>query len=410
MGLRKLFRVSLCSLICFQLTACEGLVLPSFDGGVLNPDIRFLHTAEVMDGVKCAMVAFMNEREQSLLQQRLDPRNRESFIRVEDLGSKTMTFDPYGLNATKEVANKCPMSDHHFDAKKRQCVPNNCESEAKRPLGVTLWDYKPSSNTKVVNHCVAIPDYSQFALDHTQSASIELTLSATNTGSVSYTKIDANKLDPHHIFVAPGNGQTGAPFPGFSTTSKDVTTFDLTAVMPQSLHGYEQGQLPIDAAFPLIPPPYLGYARPVPQSELSTVGVQEISRPRILEEKRAQPSKDEQAKVSLENLKAANEDAINLDKKSTPPKTQAVIKYIKQNFEKLKNLESMAPESKDREELTQALINLAGEINKDKKFLELEVRRYDAIKNIDPYINGDSSLKSKVDGIKPTDTGFYYED
>ena len=348
MGLRKLFRVSLYTLICFQLTACEGLVLPNFDGGALNPDIRFLHTAEVMDGVKCAMVAFMDEREQSLLLQRLDPRNRESFIRVEDLGSKTMTFDPYGLNATMGVANKCPTRDHHYDVKKRQCVPNNCESEAQRPLGVTLWDYTPSSDTKIVNHCVAIPDYSQFALDHTQSASIELTLTATNTGSVSYTKIDANKLDPHHIFVAPGNGQTGAPFPGFSTTSKDATTFDLTAVMPQSLHGYEQGQLPIDAALPMTSPPFVERVlEKYPSANLETIRqrikeTQSLGGGKWEEILKSLPREDQEDRLKQikRNLNEALDDANKLDKESTRGKTREIIDDVRKSADKLHDLDT----------------------------------------------------------------------
>jgi hypothetical protein len=53
------------------LSGCESMLLPDFNGGLLNPDIRFLKAGEVMNGVKCAMTAFMIERERQLLKERI---------------------------------------------------------------------------------------------------------------------------------------------------------------------------------------------------------------------------------------------------------------------------------------------------------------------------------------------------
>jgi hypothetical protein len=229
----------------FTLSGCENWVLPNFDGGVLNPDIHDIRAAEVMDGVKCAMVAFMNEREQQLyLQREADPDGRIKNQETEN-GTNGFVYQPNALHVTKAIAaHKCLDRNYFWNGK--ACVPTHCEQESQHPLGVTLWDYQADKTSKGATQCKAIPDYSRFALDHTQSASIELTLMATNNGSVAYNRIDANKLDPRHVFLAPGNSATGAPFPGFTTTLKGTAMVDLTAVMPQSIHGYEQAEAAVD--------------------------------------------------------------------------------------------------------------------------------------------------------------------
>ncbi len=54
--------------VSVMLGSCESMVLPDFNGGMLNPDIRFLKAGEVMNGVKCAMTEFMREREEEAYQ------------------------------------------------------------------------------------------------------------------------------------------------------------------------------------------------------------------------------------------------------------------------------------------------------------------------------------------------------
>ena len=57
--------------VSVMLGSCESMVLPDFNGGMLIPDIRFLKAGEVMNGVKCAMTEFMREREEELINERV---------------------------------------------------------------------------------------------------------------------------------------------------------------------------------------------------------------------------------------------------------------------------------------------------------------------------------------------------
>lgn len=224
------------------IPACTSALLPSFDGGALNPDIHFLRAGEVMQGVKCAMVAFMKEREETLLKQRESDAGG-FYKNIETLGT-TNTYlvnatnaNAKNLNTTAANLRRCDQPGIHWE-KGAGCKPNRCDAHEKTPLGVSLWEYPKTDDKSDKGTCKPIPDYSRFALNSTQSAGIDLTLIAANTGQVAWSKIDANRLDPGHSFLAPGGGPNSAPFPSLSASMKGTTTFELAAVMPQTIHGY----------------------------------------------------------------------------------------------------------------------------------------------------------------------------
>jgi hypothetical protein len=59
-------------MLCGFLSSCApDTYLPRFDGGVLNPDIQFLRAGDVMNGMKCAFVEFMDERDHQLFEERI---------------------------------------------------------------------------------------------------------------------------------------------------------------------------------------------------------------------------------------------------------------------------------------------------------------------------------------------------
>jgi hypothetical protein len=240
-------RVLCSAAACALLAGCAEAYLPRLDGAPLNPDIEYLRTGEMLEGVKCAFTAFMIEREQELRDQRF---SRDDTIRQIEESEKNdnpasvtnaalrYQFDPYTLHKPRNFPS-CHGFDKHYEPKKG-CVPKACDGSG---LGISVWDYrkgtKPGKETED-NGCTPIPDYSRFALNDTQNASIEVTLLAINSGFLLMSQIDA----PKTIFApfwTPGNKSTSAPFPQIQTTPKQTTTFDLTAVMPQSVHLYKQG-------------------------------------------------------------------------------------------------------------------------------------------------------------------------
>jgi hypothetical protein len=229
------------------LTGCiEATTLPSFDGGLLNPDIRYLRAAEVMTGVKCAVIGFLSERETMNLKDRQDKARKTFYERVEGPHFQKFAINPetdWQKVECKQGQHRAPMRDKtgkiirdntgHIIA---ECVANeNCN-----PLSWAFWDYKRTikrdDNEK--GKCAPVPDYSHFALDPTQSAQITFTLKAINGGFINYAKIDAKKLpDWLRGFVAPGSIQAQAPFPQLNIGGNGATTIDFSTVMPQSLHG-----------------------------------------------------------------------------------------------------------------------------------------------------------------------------
>src|SRR5215469_1974493 len=181
----------------FLLAGCESLVLPDLNGGMLNPDIRFLRAGEVMNGVKCAMTEFMRERELQLFNERKKlalerysnpepflalyvseyPKSYTTFERAErrvgytqaGYDGKQNPFSPYSLHVdqggtlgemTVEKERSCnysgltpkdvsPDNLQHWERFERagctkkvcpgRCVPNKKYCPAQ--LGIVLWDY-----------------------------------------------------------------------------------------------------------------------------------------------------------------------------------------------------------------------------------------------------------------------------
>lgn len=67
---KRLHFITSILIVSLTIPGCSTLPLPNFNGGALNPDIRFLRAGEVMNGVKCAMTEFMREREIRILEDR----------------------------------------------------------------------------------------------------------------------------------------------------------------------------------------------------------------------------------------------------------------------------------------------------------------------------------------------------
>jgi hypothetical protein len=93
--------------------------------------------------------------------------------------------------------------------------------------------------------CVPVPDYSRLALDPNQSATIQFTLIGNNSGFINFARIDAKKTS-WFPFIQPGNATTAAPFPQLMINPKESTTFDVSVVMPQSVHAFNQSAVPAD--------------------------------------------------------------------------------------------------------------------------------------------------------------------
>ena len=271
------------------VTGCAEAYLPDFDGGLLNPDIRLVRVGELMEGVKCATVAFMAERQVRLAKDR--EANPEYYRKIETALHPGTKYSPYHLNwdpskwtfvcprqkedpkpkidpncrdnyglTSLPTADSCNLPGQHFGFQLNdkdgsipsatqiqkltpKCVPNLCDvAMGAQKLGATIWDYSPKSNLQpfyVQKGCTAVPDYSRFALDETNSATIDLMLNAANSGYVNYTKIDATKL-PFYPFITAGNSQIAAPFPMAQIMPKGTTTFEISTIMPQSIHAFNQ--------------------------------------------------------------------------------------------------------------------------------------------------------------------------
>jgi hypothetical protein len=89
-------------------------------------------------------------------------------------------------------------------------------------------------------------DHKRFELDHTQLASLELVLNTTNTGSLSYSKIDVGAINSEFginsaaSILAVGNSTTGLPFPSVTGTAKGTNIVDLTLTMAQTVEKPDQ--------------------------------------------------------------------------------------------------------------------------------------------------------------------------
>jgi hypothetical protein len=290
-----LIRGGVLAAMSVMLGSCESMVLPDFNGGVLNPDIRFLKAGEVMNGVKCAMTAFMRERELQVYMERFEivrdrtlpqeqaaqvderkkflllyqseyPKSYTSVAARVARGDYTQPdwkgadneLSPYALRTStlggavrKKEQMECnklprlgedrpidPAELKHWDPK-YGCVLNRnyCPGQ----LGVVLWDYEAKdadgTPSKLGGHgnCAPVPDYSRFALDRSQLAAIDLTLKGSNQGTVFYSMIDANGLGVLQEIITPGNKAISAVFPTANFTANGTTTFDMQVQMPQTI-------------------------------------------------------------------------------------------------------------------------------------------------------------------------------
>jgi hypothetical protein len=256
-------RLGVVSGLSFLFSSCSHLVLPDFDGGLLNPDIRLLRAGEVMEGMKCALVAFMSERESDMLHRRIKDKSGY-FSRLDNLGDLRKRYSPYEINIDKDQDAtlfyrqkpkefNCGLNKHYghpltkggkeITLLPRSCVQNRCDVSwtysTDRRLGASVWDYSPKKTSQGQTGCAPVPDYSRFALDATQTATIELTLTGINTGFINYGRIDAIRT-PFFPFITTGNTATGAPFPTLTPTAKGTTIFDMSAVIPQSIHTFQE--------------------------------------------------------------------------------------------------------------------------------------------------------------------------
>ena len=410
------------------LGACESMVLPDFNGGVLNPDIRFLRAGEVMNGVKCAMTEFMRERELQLLDQRkvvvlnrkeepekfltlyvseypkfyrrFEKSDRRSSYRQHDYTGSENPFSPYALHVDqgmwpdktvtgeKEcnfrggrlVEYQSSESFLHWEAKKNDkcgsqsekcpdsnhpnCVYNKYYCPAQ--LGVVMWDYgardvygrlPDDMNSPGIGNCAPVPDYSRFALDYTQQASIDLQLTATNQGTVFYDLIDASRLGPLRSIIAGGDKLTGAVFPKADFTGKGTTTFDLSVQMPQTLF---LAAITEDAA-----PSKLGKS-PAPSAKLGEI--------------------KEKAKKLKDHLSIAKELKNKLSNESKQNSANAINKDL---IERLANAESLARSiDSDKRRLDIQNQSVFSEFLKSKKL-------GDELKEIETYLKSDVDVTER---------------
>ena len=109
----------------------------------------------------------------------------------------------------------------------RNCVPNGGCVPGTVPKG---------------NDTCTLEDDSRFALDPNSSATIELNLTANNSGSMAYTRLDAEHLGWLERYVAPGNSPPGTPFPSLTIKPKATNVVSMQIVMPQSPYIAEEKQ------------------------------------------------------------------------------------------------------------------------------------------------------------------------
>ena len=198
-------------------------MLPSFNNP-LNPEIREVAIAHVANGVKCAMAAFLKDRRHNL-QEIVDEQRKEGW-RV----CKNPKLSP------KDVACvKCPRPDTQW-------------------WGVK--ETKIGSTTHYSRGCVDIPNprspsgvwakFEQgrrFALDRNKKAAVEISLNATNTGRIDYTRINRKDLNlgPLTQFIAAGSNTD--PFPSLSAAAKATNNVVVSFAMEQKIEFLDEEKL-----------------------------------------------------------------------------------------------------------------------------------------------------------------------
>lgn len=180
------------------LPGCSYL-LPSFDNP-LNQDIASPRIATVVESVKCAMRAFLNDRTKKV---------QGEVVRIRSERVSQCQVD---------TGEACACGEGKWPAVK-----------------------KISSNgaVKKTYECVGAPnplslDTSRFALDPNQKAQVELTLTANNSGGLNYTKIDNNVvLGPLDWIRASGSAVN--PYPALNIGGKATNIVTINISMDQKL-------------------------------------------------------------------------------------------------------------------------------------------------------------------------------
>ena len=262
---KKRLVASLCVCLSAAFVGCAALY-PRFDNP-LNPDIALLNAGDVVDSVKCAVTAFILERASKLR----GSANKFLHDEFNKHGGRHIerNFCPVGKNWVDppdewRIALLSPVPDENgrnvckevkfIEPKKvmagggeiepweglKSCSPpyrpyrfiTLVKSEKKGfefkclPNGGCEPGYYPTRS----GNC-AMDDNSRLALDPNGVAKIELNLTAVNTGSMNYNRIDADRLDLRSIIV-PGGGVN--PFPSFKATDKNTNKVGLTVLMSQN--------------------------------------------------------------------------------------------------------------------------------------------------------------------------------
>jgi hypothetical protein len=263
----KRFSRGLVALLCAAgLASCSELY-PRFDN-ILNPDIREPRVGDVVDSVKCAVTAYLHERTRDVLRQawedaqkhgcRTDGKSWQFRVVTTVPDAKTeedvcvLSRPPSRYDTAKDIENKG--DDYKPQIAADKCTPYYYAWSYER--------YQPSRKIKFAHEkagkgdkpyyesvcapnggcppgtlprgerCV-VDDPSRFALDPNSSATIDLTLTANNTGSMAYTRIDQAQLGWLKNIIAPGNDPPGTPFPNLTVRNKITNVVQMSVVLPQ---------------------------------------------------------------------------------------------------------------------------------------------------------------------------------
>jgi hypothetical protein len=239
---------------------------PRFDNP-LNPDIMLPSVGDVVDSVKCAVTGYLLDRTSKLqgeAQHRLHSemhlnggRNvdttfcnpaedwlkptRWRFVLINPIEDKQTgkteckPFRSYHPGERVPDANEWPgltkCANPYRAYKYVTLVKNpNAAKSGRQYRCEPIGGCEPGTYPTKAGAC-GMDDRSRFALDPNSNARIDLTLTAVNSGSMNYTKLDAERLDLRS-FVVPGGANS--PFPMFKGTDKNKNTVQLTVSMPQN--------------------------------------------------------------------------------------------------------------------------------------------------------------------------------
>jgi hypothetical protein len=240
--MRRHFFSVLCAGVGTSLLASCAEIFPRFDNP-LNPDIRLLRAGDVVDSVKCAVTSYLYNRALKVIREGHE-KAKSAGCQIEPRWQFTYRWidNKSNTEAAKRCreTNDCQCSDLPAGKGIKQVDTLNCSP------GYEVWAYQRAEKGMCVRNggcppgtipsgrgkCV-LDDDSRFALDPTSDVTIDLTLTANNTGDMHYTRLDADGLGWLSRIVVPG-GVGGAPFPSLRGRKKDVNAVQVKATMPQT--------------------------------------------------------------------------------------------------------------------------------------------------------------------------------